>query len=121
MMAQRSDDHRTMLESAREASDNAAEGSSLWWGSTHMQAWAYLELGDIPRAMALCDDVFDESLRYGYPAGLVPSILVYALVLRAVDEPEAAATLRGWLPSRMTMYLLDRFSELDGWLAESPL
>jgi predicted ATPase len=119
MMAQRSDDHRTMLERAREASDNAVEGSSQWWGSTHMQAWAYLELGDIPRAMALCDDVFDESLRYGYPAGLVPSILVYALVLRAVDEPEAAATLRGWLPSRMTMYLLDRFSELDGWLAES--
>ena len=54
--------------------------------------------------------------RSGRSAMVMPT-MIYALVLQAFEEVEAAATVRGWLPRRLTVLLVAELVELDRWLA----
>jgi hypothetical protein len=38
--------------------------------------------------------------------------------MRSLDEVEAAATVRGHLPRRVTLLLVAQFADLDRWLHE---
>jgi hypothetical protein len=114
--AQLRGDYELMLESARLAAELGVQGSGMWFASLDLQSSAHLELGDIPSAVAMADADQDRAYHYGDRSAMVVPILVYALCLQALGEPEPAATLRGWLPSRMTILLVDRFGEFDSWL-----
>jgi hypothetical protein len=111
-------DYATMLEQATLATDFGIEGSEMWFGALQMQAWANLRLGDIDEAVRLADQDLEIAYRYGSPAATVHPTLVYAAALQARNEPEAAATVRGWLPPRLTVFLIEELRDLDRWLAD---
>ena len=118
-VAQHTGDFDLMLEAASLAAELGVVGSGMWFASLDLQSWAHLELGDIPSAVAMADTDQDRAYHYGDRAAMVVPILVYALCPQALGEPESAATLRGWLPPRMTLLLVDRFVEFDSWLTEA--
>ena len=57
--------------------------------------------------------------QYGGRSALINPLAVCALSLRAVAETEACAVVRGWVPPRLTVFLVDELVELDRWLEQS--
>ena len=90
-MAQLRGDYELMLESARLAAELGVPGSGMWFASLDLQSWAHLELGDLPSAVVMADTDQDRAHHYGDRSAIVVPILVYALCLQALGEPEPAA------------------------------
>jgi predicted ATPase len=117
--AQRHGDPETMLEAAREAAELGVEGAALWFAGIDLQSWAHFEKGELREAVAMADHDHDRAYRYGDRSAMVVPIIVYALVLLELGETEAAGVLRGWLPPRMTVILVDRYEEFDRQLTDA--
>ena len=62
---------------------------------------------------------FVHARQYSGRSALINPLAVCALALRAVAEPEACAVVRGWVPPRLTVFLVDELVELDRWLEQS--
>jgi hypothetical protein len=118
LRAQRDGDLDEMLTSAREAKRMAVEGSATWFAALQIRAWAEWELGRWAGAISSADEDLDHAHRYGDRSAMVMPQVVYALVMRSLDEVEVAATVRGHLPRRVTFMLVAQFADLDRWLHE---
>lgn len=116
--AHRTGDLDGMLSLSREAEQLFVEGSANWFATLQIRAWAEWELGRQSDAIRTADDDLDHAYRLGDRSAMVMPLVIYALVLRSLDEAEAAATVRGRLPRRLTFLLVSQLIDLDRWLAE---
>jgi hypothetical protein len=118
LRARRDGDLTEMLASAREAERMLVEGSAFWFAALQTRAWAEWELGLLAAAIRSADEDLDHAYRYGDRSAMVMPQVVYALVMRSLEEIEVAATVRGHLPRRVTVFLVAQFADLDRWLHE---
>jgi predicted ATPase len=109
------------FEEMREQSELAVQlgvvGSGNWFGALQTQAWSEYELGRFSEAIRTVDENIDQAYRHGDRSALIVPLAVYAIVLKAFDELEAVAIIRGRLPRRLTMLMVRELAEIDRWLA----
>jgi predicted ATPase len=116
--AQRTRRPTEMLAMGDEAASLLVVGSSLWFASLQIRAWAEWELGEYSAAIRTADDHLDHAYNHGDRSAMIMPLLVFALVLHSLGEVEAAATVRGRLPRRMTFVLVSQLARLDHSLIE---
>ena len=116
--AQRTRRPAEMLAMGDEAASLLVVGSSLWFASLQIRAWAEWDLGEYSAAIRTADDHLDHAYNHGDRSAMIMPLLVYALVLHSLGEVEAAATVRGRLPRRMTFVLVSQLARLDHSLVE---
>ena len=92
-------------------------GTSAWLGAYHAKAGWHATRGELREALAAADTIVDNARRLGELSALVPPLAVHAVVLQALDAPREAATVRGALPRRWSVFLTRERDELDEWLA----
>jgi len=107
-----------MLQHSQAGTHAGIPGSGLWFANLQIGAWAHYLTGDLAAAIRSADYDLDEAHRFGDRSAMIMPTMIYALVLRAVDEPEAAATVRGALPRRFTLLMVAELIELDRWLTQ---
>jgi hypothetical protein len=105
-------------ELAHRALDLYPEGCSLWLGAYHPLALWHLGRGELGEAIGHATVAAAAAVRLGERSGLIPPLVAHALVLQHLDDAEGAATVRGALPRRWTVFATDQQSQLDAWLAE---
>jgi predicted ATPase/class 3 adenylate cyclase len=94
------------------------EGSSLWLGAYHPVPLWHLRRGELDEALEHAAVTAATAIRLGERSALVPPLVAHALVLQRLDDAEGAATVRGALPRRWTIFATDQQPQLDAWLAE---
>jgi predicted ATPase/class 3 adenylate cyclase len=94
------------------------EGSSLWLGAYHPVPLWHVGRGELTEALDHAAVVAATAIRLGERSALVPPLVAHALVLQQLDGIEGAATVRGALPRRWTIYAPDQQPQLDAWLAD---
>ena len=82
-----------------------------------IEAWADYELGDFGAAVRTADRDLEHAYRHGDRSAMILPLTVYAVVLHALGEVEAAAVVRGALPRRLTLMMVSELAELDRQLA----
>jgi predicted ATPase/class 3 adenylate cyclase len=107
------------LTSSRESARCQYEGSAYWFSAVQLQASAYLKLDQLAHAVEVADMNIEHARRWGDRSALIMPIAAYATALHHVGEPEAAATLRGWLPHKLSTLFVDEIGALDDWLASA--
>ncbi len=117
LYAHSSGDYTRMRLMGRQTRDLSVVGSARWFAAVQIEAWAEWELGEFEAAVRAADEDLDHAFRFGDRSAMVIPVMIYALVLWTFDEAEAAATVRGWLPKRLTVLLVSQLAELDRWLA----
>jgi len=110
-------DYPRMRTMARQSQDLSTIGAAHWFAAVQIEAWAEWQLGEFDSAVRVADMDLEHAYRFGDRSAMVIPIMIYALVLQTFEEAEAAATLRGWLPRRLTVLLVAELRELDRWLA----
>jgi hypothetical protein len=110
-------DYLRMRTMARQSQDLSVVGAARWFGAVQIEAWAEWQLGEFDSAVRVADTDLEHAYRFGDRSAMVMPTMIYALVLQTFEEAEAAATVRGWLPRRLTFYLVAELRELDHWLA----
>ena len=118
LLAQRTGDPEEMLSSSYQAEELLVEGSANWFAALQIRAWAQWELARMADAIRTADEGLEHAYRYGDRSAMIIPLAIYALVLRSLDEPEAAATVRGHLPRRLTVLLVAQLVDLDRWLSQ---
>lgn len=118
LWAQRTGHPDEMLACSHQAARLLVEGSASWFAALQIRAWAEWELGRLEDAIRTADDDLDHAYRHGDRSAMIIPLGIYALVLRSLDEAEAAATVRSHLPRRLTILLVAQLVELDRWLDE---
>lgn len=116
LLAQRTGDPDEMLSCALQAEQLLVEGSANWFAALQIRAWAEWELGRMADAIRTADDDLDQAYRHADRSAVIMPLVIYALVLRSLDEPEAAATVSGHLPRRLTVLFVAQLVDLDRWL-----
>jgi predicted ATPase len=111
------DDAERMLTMSRRAAELGVVGSARWFAALQIQAWAQYQLGKHAGAIRTADDDLEQAYRYGDRSAMIIPITIYAVVLHALGEVEAAATVRGALPRRLTLLMVSELAELDRRLA----
>ena len=85
------------------------------------RAWAQYELGEYSEAIRTADEDVEQAYRHGDRSAMIVPLAVYAMVLKALDEVDSVAILRGRLPRRLTILMVRELAEIDRWLvAELP-
>jgi hypothetical protein len=110
-------DYLRMRTMARQSQDLSTIGAALWFAAVQIEAWAEWQLGEFDSAVRVADMDLERAYRFGDRSAMVMPTMIYALVLQTFEEAEAAATVRGWLPRRLTILLVVKLTELDRWLA----
>ena len=106
-------DYDLMLRSAAEVIDLGVPGSPLWFCGLQIHSLAELYLCRPGSALQSADADLDEAYRLGDRSAMVLPLLVNALVLESLGEIEAAATIRGRLPRRLTVMFIRELADLD--------
>ena len=116
LWAQRTGDPDVMLAMSLRAEQLLVKGSANWFGALQIRAWAEWELGRLADAIRTADDDLEHAYRFGDRSAMILPLTIYTLVLRSLDEAEAAATVRGHLPRRLTVLCVAQLADLDRWL-----
>jgi hypothetical protein len=111
-------DYEAMLQHSQAGMQAGIPGSGNWFANLQIGAWAHYMTGDLAAAVRSADHDMDEAHRVGDLSAMIIPTMIYALALRSVDEPEAAATVRGTLPRRLTVFLVAELVDLDHWLTQ---
>jgi len=83
-----------------------------------MEAWAQARLGRFDDALATAGVDLEYAYLRGDRSAMILPLTVCAFVLQQLDQVEVAATIRGCLPRRLTIMLVQELADLDRWLAE---
>ncbi len=110
-------DHERMRASAQSAAEVAIVGSGAWFAAMQIEAWADYELGDFDAAVRTADRDLEQAYRHGDRSAMILPLTIYAVVLHALGEVEAAAIVRGALPRRLTLMMVAELAALDRRLA----
>jgi hypothetical protein len=94
------------------------EGSSVWLGAYHPVPLWHVGRGELDEALDHAAVTAAAAIRLGERSGLVPPLIAHALVLQRLDDAEGAATVRGALPRRWSIFSPHQQPQLDAWLAE---
>lgn len=92
-------------------------GSSAWLGAYHPVPLWHVGRGELVEALDHTVTLVETGTRLGEGSALIPSLVTHALVLQRIDDAEGAATVRGALPRRWSVYAVDQQPVLDAWLS----
>jgi predicted ATPase len=111
-------DDDEMLAHARAAKALHVPGAANWFSAVQLEAWALARLGRLHDALAAAEEDLDYAYARGDRSAMILPLTVCAYVLQLVGQVEAAGTIRGRLPRRLTVMLVQELADLDRWLSE---
>lgn len=92
-------------------------GCSAWLGAYHPVPLWHVGRGELVEALDHAATLVETAIRLGESSALIPPLVAHALVLQRIDDAEGAATVRGALPRRWSVFAVDQQPVLDAWLA----
>ncbi len=110
-------DFERMMTESRQVLDMRIVGSSDWIAALILVASAEHRLGHIDAAIQLTDQVIDACSRYADRNSVWSGPQLHSIILRTLEEAEAAAKIRARFPPNLSGFFQARLLlELDPWL-----